>query len=169
MILRSLEDLELKLISPCRGINSAIHRVEEEINEPHHRFFRFVEEILVNFSNLEKRIIHEIEKRKESFAEEPCAVNDDEKRIPPAHFWFETGRGEREGNLAIVEIRAEIKKRIGQIEKRIDQKFNKVAKAIQETGKKSQKHGEEEDKLRKNVQKRFHKHEGFLRTKLLKL
>ena len=71
--------------------------------------------------------------------------------------------------LAIVKIRAKINEKIGQIEKMIDEKFNEVAKAIQETGKKSQKHGDEEDEQRKNVQKRFHEHEDFVRTKLLKL
>ena len=74
-----------------------------------------------------------------------------------------------EAGLAIVKIRAKIKEKIGQIEKMIDEKFNEVANAIEETEKKSQKHGDEEDELRKNVQKRFHEHEDFLRTKLLKL
>ena len=73
------------------------------------------------------------------------------------------------GGLAIVKIRAKIKEKIGQIEKMIDEKFNEVVKAIQEPGKKSQKQFDEGDELRQNVQKRFHEHEDFLRTKLLKL
>lgn len=170
MILRSLERIEGMLISPCCGINSAIRGVEEEIGKAHDRFFRFAEEICINFSNLEERITDEIEKRKGSLtAEERCAVYFGQMP-PPAHAFPESGilvRG-AEG-LAIVKIRAKIKEKIGQIEKMIYEKFNEVAKAIQETGKMSQKHGDEEDKLRKNVQKRFHELEDFLRTKLLKL
>ena len=176
MILRSLEEIEGKLISPRCGINSAIRGVEEEIDKAHDRFFRFAEEICINFSNLEESCIDEIEKRKGSFAAEELELELELERIQPLalHSLLETlpeshkhVRGA--GGLAIVEIRAKIKEKIGQIEKMTDEKLNEVAKAIQETRKKSQKHGDEEDELRKNVQKRFHEHEDFLRTKLIKL
>ena len=178
MILKSLEGIEGKLISPCCGINSAIRGVEEEIDKAHDRFFRFAEEVCINFSNLEESIIDEIEKRKESFAaeelKEPYEVYVEHMPTPALHALLEIlpeshidVRGA--GGLAIVKIRAKIKEKIGQIEKMIDEKFNEVAKAIQETGKKFQKHGDEEEELKKNVQKRFHEHEDFLRTKLLKL
>ena len=178
MILRSLEGIEGKLISPFCGINFAIRGVEEEIDKAHDRFFRFGEEICINFSNLEESIIGEIEKRKESFAAEElkelCEVYFEQMPPPALHALLEIlpeshidVRGA--GGLAIVKIRAKIKEKIGQIEKMIDEKFNEVAKAIEETEKKSQKHGDEEDELRKNVQKRFDEHEDFLRTKLLKL
>ena len=178
MIQISLDGIEGKLISPYWGINSAIRGVEEEIDKAHDRFFRFAEEICINFSNLEESIIDEIEKSKESFpAEElkelcevyfeqmpPPALHALSKILPESHIDVI-----RPGGLAIVKIRAKIKEKIGQIEKMIDEKFNEVAKAIQETGKKSQKHGDKEEELKKNVQKRFHEHEDFLRTKLLKL
>lgn len=171
MILRSLEGIQGKLISPCCGINSAILGVEEEIDKAHDRFFRFAEEICINFSNLEESSIDEIEKRKGSFAAvELCEVYFEEMPPPALQCQPESHKHVRgAGGLAIVKIRAKIKEKIGQIEKMIDEKFNEVAKAIQETGKKSQKHGDEEDELRKNVQKRFHEHEDFLRTKLPKL
>ena len=163
MILRSLEGIEEKLISPCCGINSAIRGVEEEIDKAHDRFLRFAEEICINFSNLEESSVDEIEKRKGSLTAEELAVY--VEQIPPESVIPVSGAG----GLAIVKIRAKIKEKIGQIEKMIDENFNEVAKAIQETGKKSQKHGDEEDELRENVQKRFREHEDFLRRKLLKL
>ena len=164
MILSSLQGIEEKLISPCCGINSAIRGVEEEIDKAHDRFSRFAEEICINFSNLEERIIDGIEERKLSLpAEEAVYLLSIGEALPESDIYM------IEAGLAIVKLRAKIKEKIGQIEKMIDEKFNEVAKAIQETGKKSQKHGNEEDELRKNVQKRFHEHEDFLRTKLLKL
>ena len=168
LILSSLQGIKEKLISPCCGINSAIRGVEEEIDKAHDRFSRFAEEICINFSNLEERIIDGIEERKLSLklsppAEEAVYLLSIEKALPESDIYM------IEAGLAIVKIRAKIKEKIGQIEKMIDEKFNEVAKAIEETEKKSQKHGDEEDELRKNVQKRFHEHEDFLRTKLLKL
>ena len=164
MILSSLQGIKEKLISPSCGINSAIRGVEEEIDKAHDRFSRFAEEICINFSNLEERIIDGIEERKLSLpAEEAVYLLSIDEALPESDIYM------IEAGLAIVKLRAKIKEKIGQIEKMIDEKFNEVAKAIQETGKKSQKHGDEEDELRKNVQKRFHEHEDFLRTKLLKL
>ena len=168
LILSSLQGIKEKLISPCCGINSAIRGVEEEIDKAHDRFSRFAEEICINFSNLEERIIDGIEEHKLSLklsppAEEAVYLLSIEKALPESDIYM------IEAGLAIVKIRAKIKEKIGQIEKMIDEKFNEVAKAIEETEKKSQKHGDEEDELRKNVQKRFHEHEDFLRTKLLKL
>ena len=175
MILRSLEGIEGKLTSPCWGINSAIRGVEEEIDMAHDRFFCFAEEICINFGNLEERIIDEIEKRKGSITtEELCPELFEVAQLfgpmPPDHATTVSAMPERRAvGLAIVKIRATLMEKIGQIKKMIDEKFDEIAKAIQETGKKSQKHGDEEDKLRKNVQKRFHEHEDFLRAKLLKL
>ena len=174
MILRSLEGIEGKLTSPCWGINSAIRGVEEEIDMAHDRFFCFAEEISINFGNLEERIIDEIEKRKGSITAELCPelfeVEQLFQPMPPVHATPVSAMPVRRAvGLAIVKIRATFMEKIGQIEKMIDEKFDEIAKAIRETGKKSQKHGDEEDKLRKNVQKRFHEHEDFLRAKLLKL
>ena len=164
MILSSLQGIKEKLISPSCGINSAIRGVEEEIDKAHDRFSRFAEEICINFSSLEERIIDGIEERKLSLpAEEAVYLLSIDEALPESDIYM------IEAGLAIVKLRAKIKEKIGQIEKMIDEKFNEVAKAIQETGKKSQKHGDEEDELRKNVQERFHEHEDFLRTKLPKL
>ena len=135
LILRSLEGIKEKLVSPCCGINSAICGVEEEIDKAHDRFSRFAEEICINFSNLEERIIDGIEERKLSLklsppAEEAVYLLSIEKALPESDIYM------IEAGLAIVKIRAKIKEKIGQIEKMIDEKFNEVAKAIEETEKK---------------------------------
>ena len=71
--------------------------------------------------------------------------------------------------LTKVEVIKEIRKKIDDLHKTMDKKLKEVVTALQETVKNSQRHGVNQDKIRKNVQKRFHEHEEFIRTNLLEL
>ena len=71
--------------------------------------------------------------------------------------------------LKKVKVIKEIRKKIDDLDKTMDNKLKEVVTALQETVKNSQRHGDDQDKLWKNVQKRSHEHEEFIRTNLLEL
>lgn len=71
--------------------------------------------------------------------------------------------------LTKAEVIKEIRKKIDDLDKTMDKKLEEVVTALQETVKNSQRHGDNQDELRKNVQKRFHEHKKFILTTLLEL
>ena len=170
-MLKTLEGMENKFHSSFEGINNDIQLLDREVNENGTRFNRFVELVLNNFDNLQEGIMYEIKKRKGEFEVDPFGPGLAERKMAMdsvecidigALCTIDTQKPTN------VEILKEIKEKIDEIDKTVVEKCKAISKALQQARERSQRQGDKQDSQRNNVQQRFHEHEEFIRTNLLK-
>ena len=176
LILETLVGMANKLNSSVGGIKNAVYKVDDEVRNGNTRLSGLADEIITSIQILQDKIISEIKRKKEK-----CPSKDSLSiPIKPGDCLMMQDRVMREDlsflcGLAIkksktkVEVIKEIRKNITDLDKAIEVELRKVVTALQETVKNSRRHGDNQDKLRKNVQKRFHEHEEFIRTNFLEL
>ena len=169
-ILMTLAAMEEKFITSFRGTEDAVEDVYSEIDKRISKSEEFVEEILCKFTNLENHIIDEIHgrPRRGSIYESTkvASVMSDSVLFHDVQNLCELDKTEETKTDKLLR---EIKDKIDQLETMMDEKFNEVSKALQKTRTKSLIHGKIQENLRKKVETRFHEHEKFIRTNLLKL
>ena len=169
-ILMTLAAMEEKFITSFRGTEDAVEDVYSEIDKRISKSEEFVEEILCKFTNLENHIIDEIHgrPRRGSIYESTkvASVMSDSVLFHDVQNLCELDKTEETKTDKLLR---EIKDKIYQFETMMDEKFNEVSKALQKTRTKSLIHGKIQENLRKKVETRFHEHEKFIRTNLLKL
>ena len=169
-ILMTLAAMEEKFTMSCRGTKDAVEDVYSEIDKRISKSEEFVEEILCKFTNLENHIIDEIHgrPRRGSIYESTkvASVMSDSVLFHDVQNLCELDKTEETKTDKLLR---EIKDKIYQLETMMDEKFNEVSKALQKTRTKSLIHGKIQENLRKKVKTRFHEHEEFIRTNLLKL
>ena len=169
-ILMTLAAMEEKFITSFRGTEDAVEDVYSEIDKRISKSEEFVEEILCKFTNLENHIIDEIHgrPRRGSIYESTkvASVMSDSVLFHDVQNLCELDKTEETKTDKLLR---EIKDKIYQFETMMDEKFNEVSKALQKTRTKSLIHGKIQENLRKKVETRFHEHEEFIRTNLLKL
>lgn len=169
-ILMTLAAMEEKFTMSCRGTKDAVEDVYSEIDKRISKSQEFVEEILCKFTNLENHIIDEIHglPRRGSIYESTkvASVMSDSVLFHDVQNLCELDKTEETKTDKLLR---EIKDKIYQLETMMDEKFNEVSKALQKTRTKSVIHGKIQENLRKKVETRFHEHEEFIRTNLLKL
>ena len=169
-ILMTLAAMEEKFITSFRGTEDAVEDVYSEIDKRISKSEEFVEEILCKFTNLENHIIDEIHgrPRRGSIYESTkvASVMSDSVLFHDVQNLCELDKTEETKTDKLLR---EIKDKIDQLETMMDEKFNEVSKALQKTRTKSLIHGKIQENLRKKVETRFHEHEEFIRTNLLKL
>lgn len=169
-ILMTLAAMEEKFTMSCRGTKDAVEDVYSEIDKRISKSEEFVEEILCKFTNLENHIIDEIHglPRRGSIYESTkvASVMSDSVLFHDVQNLCELDKTEETKTDKLLR---EIKDKIYQLETMMDEKFNEVSKALQKTRTKSVIHGKIQENLRKKVETRFHEHEEFIRTNLLKL
>ena len=169
-ILMTLAAMEEKFTMSCRGTKDAVEDVYSEIDKRISKSEEFVEEILCKFTNLENHIIDEIHgrPRRGSIYESTkvASVMSDSVLFHDVQNLCELDKTEETKTDKLLR---EIKDKIYQLETMMDEKFNEVSKALQKTRTKSLIHGKIQENLRKKVKTRFHEHEEFIRSNLLKL
>ncbi|CAH3165042.1 unnamed protein product [Porites evermanni] len=153
-----------------QGTKDAVEDVYSEIDKRIDKSEEFVEEILCKFTNLENHIIDEVHgrPRRGSIYESTkvASVMSDSVLFHDVQNLCELDKTEETKTDKLLR---EIKDKIDQLETMMDEKFNEVSKALQKTRTKSLIHGKIQENLRKKVETRFHEHEKFIRTNLLKL
>ena len=169
-ILMTLAAMEEKFTMSFRGTKDAVEGVYSEIDKCISKSKEFVEEIFCKFTNLENHIIDEIHgrPRRGSIYESTkvASVMSDSVLYHDVQNLCELDKTEETKTDKLLR---EIKDKIYQLETMMDEKFNEVSKALQKTRTKSVIHGKIQENLRKKVETRFHEHEEFIRTNLLKL
>ena len=169
-ILMTLAAMEEKFTMSFRGTKDAVEDVYSEIDKRISKSEEFVEEILCKFTNLENHIIDEIHgrPRRGSIYESTkvASVMSDSVLFHDVQNLCELDKTEETKTDKLLR---EIKDKIYQLETMMDEKFNEVSKALQKTRTKSLIHGKIQENLRKKVETRFHEHEEFIRSSLLKL
>ena len=168
-ILMTLAAMEEKFTMSFRGTKDAVEDVYSEIDKRISKSEEFVEEILCKFTNLENHIIDEIHgrPRRGSIYESTkvASVMSDSVLFHDVQNLCELDKTEE---TKADKLLREIKDKIYQLETMMDEKFNEVSKALQKTRTKSLIHGKIQENLRKKVETRFHEHEDFIRSNLLK-
>lgn len=169
-ILMTLAAMGEKFTLSFRGTKDAVEDVYSEIDKRISKSEEFVEEILCKFTNLENHIIDEIHgrPRRGSICESTkvASVMSDFVLFHDVQNLCELDNTEETKTDKLLR---EIKDKIDQLETMMDEKFNEVSKALQKTRTNSLIHGKIQENLRKKVETRFHEHEEFIRTNLLKL
>ena len=174
LILETLEGMTHKLNSSVEGIKNAVSKIDIEVQNGNTRFSRLANEIVTSIQNLQDKIISEIKRKKEK-----CPSEDSDDRHIQCSCLMMKGSVMRENlsflcrldkkKLTKVRVIKEIRKNINDLDKTMEVELKEVVTALQETVKNSQQHYDNQGKQRENVQKKFHEHEKFIRTKLLEL
>ena len=160
-----------KLNSSVGGIKNAVSEVDHKVRKGDTRFSGLANEIVTSIQNLQDGIIYEMKRKKGKCPAKDqrpyCLLMEDRVMCEAlSNLYLCTGNKIK---LTKVEVIKEIRKKIDDLDKTMDKQLKEVVTALQETVKNSQRHGDNQDKLRKNVQKRFYKHEEFIRTNFLEL
>ena len=174
LILETLEGMTHKLNSSVEGIKNAVREIDIEVQNGNTTFSRLANEIVTSIQNLQDKIISEIKRKKEK-----CPSEDSHDRHTQCSSLMMQGSVMCENvsflcrldkkKLTKVRVIKEIRKNINDLDKTMEVELKEVVTALQETVKNSQQHYDNQDKQRENVQKKFHEHEKFIRTKLLEL
>ena len=173
LILETLEGTTNKLNSSVEEVKNAVSEVDYEVRNGNTRLSGLADEIVTSIQILQDKIISEIKGKKEKCPSEysPESPIDRfmtmEDMVDCENISFLRSLDEKK--LTKVEVIKEIRKKINDLDKTMEVKLNEVVTALQETVKNSQQHGDNQDKLRENVQEKFHEHEEFIRTNLLEL
>ena len=167
----TLVAMEEKFTMSFKGTKHAVEDVYSEIDKRISKSEEFVEEILCKFTNLENHIIDEIHGRPRrgsiyQSTKVASRVLSDSVLFHDVKKLCELDKTEETKTDKLLR---EIKDKIYQLETMMDEKFNEVSKALQKTRTNSLIHGKIQENLRKKVETRFHEHEEFIRTNLLKL
>ena len=169
-ILMTLAAMEEKFTMSFRGTKHAVEDVYSEIDKRISKSEEFVEVILCKFTNLENHIIDEIHGRPRRGSiyqsTKVASVMSDSVLFHDVKNLCELDKTEE---TKTDKLMREIKDKIDQLETMMDEKFNEVSEALQKTRTNSLIHGKIQENLRKKVETRFHEHEEFIRTNLLKL
>ena len=169
-ILMTLAAMEENFSMSFRGTKDAVKDVYSEIDKRITESEEFVEEILCKFTNLENHIIDEIHghDRRETIYLHTKGASEilDSVLLRDVQDLCELDNTEETKTDKLLR---EIKDKVDQLETMMDEKFNELSKALQNTRTRSVIHGKIQENLRKKVETRFHEHEEFIRTNLLKL
>ena len=171
LILETLENMTNKLNSSVGGIKNAVSEVDHKVRKGDTRFSGLANEIVTSIQNLQDGIIYEMKRKKGKCPAKDqrpyCLLMEDRVMCEAlSNLYLCIGNKIK---LTKVEVIKEIRKKIDDLDKTMDKQLKEVVTALQETVKNSQRHGDNQDKLRKNVQKRFYEHEEFIRTNFLEL
>ena len=169
-ILMTLAAMEENFSMSFRGTKDAVEDVYSEIDKRITKSEEFVEEILCKFTNLENHIIDEIHghaRRGSIYTYTKVASEMSDSVL--LHDVQDLCELDNTEETKTDKLLREIKDKVDQLETMMDEKFNELSKALQNTRTHSVIHGKIQENLRKKVETRFHEHEEFIRTNLLKL